>query len=189
MTLVGEAMDTGAWVLLDKTVDVGLGIVATFLGVVLVYLAARPRIGIEDVVRERRVTPRRHRLRYNIRARNKGPTRIMEARASAILVFAGESRSISIPVPLSRDLWTNVKRSTKFRAAPRLVIEEVAWDRYVDKPTARRLRRMSMPEMMRALDASIYFRITAVSSVFGVANVTTRRFTADDIRDDDRWDC
>lgn len=186
MTVVVGAIDSESWVLIDKTVDIGLGIVATFLGVVLVYLTTRPRIGIEDVVRERRLPSRRPSVRYNIRARNRGLTRIMEMRASAILVFVGESRSITIPVPLSRDLWTNVKRSTKFRATPRLVIDEVAWDRYVDKPTARSLRRMSLPETMRALDASIYFRITAVSSVFGVANVTTRRFTADDIRDDDR---
>lgn len=186
MTLIGGAVDTGAWVLLDKTVDVALGIVATFLGVVLVYLTTRPRIGIENVVREKRLTSRRPRVRYNIRARNTGLTRIMEMRASAILVFAGENRFISIPVPLSRDLWTNVKRTTSFRATPRLVIDEVAWDRYVNKPTAKRLRRMSLPEIMRVLDARIYFRITAVSSVFGVANVTTRRFTADDVRDDDR---
>lgn len=151
--------------MLNIAVDVGVGIFSTFCAVLLVYAIARPRFAFDPNMR---VTRRATGDRYGVRIRNSGVIPILTLRAEAFLILRG-GRGTSVPIPLSRDTWTNIRRAQSWRPAPRLLMEEINWKRHLPHRSAPRGSRLE--DVMIELDAKLFVRVTAVSSIFSVAVV------------------
>jgi hypothetical protein len=170
--------------LLNKVIDVGVAIVSTVLGIILIFAAAQPRVEFGDVVSRSR---RGKGLRYGLQIRGLGRIPIQEMRVYAALLVP-TVRQTTVFVPLSRDLWTNVRRrknKEKWRAVPRLLLDDVEWKKVLPPGLPRPKKGAQLEEVMRTLNADLLVRVTATSFLFAVTAIRIRRYSVDEIHD---WD-
>lgn len=154
--------------------DLVVGIIATFFAILLVYALARPRLGFDTSMQ---VTRRAMGDRYGVQVRNSGRIPILTMRAEAFLILDA-GRGATVPIPLSREIWSNVRRADSWRASPRLLIDEINWSRHLPHlphPSSTRLE-----EAMSELGAKLYVRVTASSSIFSVTVVKFHAYTPAD---------
>lgn len=167
--------------LLDKILDVGLGIVTTFLGIVVIYGIARPSIELGAAVgasRQGRAT------RYRVTVRSRGTLPLASMRIIAGINVKYEKRTTTVPVPLSRSEWTGLRRRKKgWHAVPRLLLSEVQWKRHLP-PSVRVPRRLrsSLPELLEFLDGELVITVISTSEAFGVTTTKRRRYSRGDVR-------
>ena len=154
--------------MLNIAIDSGVGVLSTFCAALLVYAVARPRFAFDPNLQ---VTRRAKNDRYGFRIRNSGMIRILSLRTEAFLIVSG-GRGTSIPIPLSRDTWTNIRRSESWRPAPRLLMNEIAWKRHLPYGSTPKSKRLE--DVMTELNAMLYIRETAVSS--GMLRLWLTRF-------------
>ncbi|MBD8661495.1 hypothetical protein IFT72_15000 [Frigoribacterium sp. CFBP 8754] len=165
---------------LDKLVDVVVGIGTTVLGILIVYAIARPRVEFAQSVQLER---RPGFDRYGLLIRGTGIVRIMTMRAEVFLQVPGR-RHTSVPIPLSRDTWTNVRRNRRrWRAAPRLLLNEVDWARHLPGRVLPPGSMGQLETVMENMNAKLFVRITATSNIFSVTTVRTRRYSFVEVRE------
>lgn len=148
--------------------DLIIGTIAAFCAILLVYALARPRLQFDTNMQVTRLAKGD---RYGVRVRNSGRIPILTMRAEAFLILnvLNASRSTAVPIPLSRDTWSNVRRADSWRASPRLLIDEINWSRHL--PHSQYPSTSRLEEVMSELGAKLYVRVTASSSIFSVAVV------------------
>ena len=185
-----------AWIA-DKLLDVGIGLLSTFLGILLVYLLAKPRIEFDEIINRTRAysalkSPRRSVLfrsktpknvRYGVRLRNKGRIRIQTMSVEAWLNIPNSIRHTSIPVPLSRTVWTNFAQTKGlWRASPKFLLRHIDWSRNLPEHLSPPRRDASLEEIMRLYNATLFVRATATSTLFAVTVIRSRKYRVPDIR-------
>ena len=172
-------------IIFDKLIDVALGLVTTFAGIFLVYATARPRVEFDSKLRVSRRRSGQDRYRAGIRVKNRLlPVTHLEVRAHFRVRF--EQRETMIPVPLSRSEWFDLRQPPGVRdwnAVPRLVLDEIDWDRHLPPERSRAVSRVKVEDIMRELDAKLFVTVLATSAVFGVSKVFRTSYVAADIAD------
>lgn len=166
----------------DKLADLGIGVVATLLGILVVYIIARPNIEFADHVFASENPSGSMRYGIHVRPRNRY-LRLTEMRVSAHLLMGPEGRQTSVPVPLSRDTWLDVKRSkdaTRWAAAPQLFLGEVQWKRHLTRNVPP-LRPHRLESVMSEKNARLIVVVVSVSAVFGVTTVSQHTYSVDSV--------
>lgn len=164
--------------LLEVGSDLIIGVVATLIGILVVYAVARPRIEFSDNVYASR-NPNGT-FRYGIRVRPRNRLLILsELRITAHLLMGPEGRRTSVPVPLSRDTWRDLRRARNrnaWPASPQLFLKEIEWKRYLtrNKPPQRARR---LESILHEKNADLVITVVAVSTIFAVTSVTTHHYT------------
>lgn len=182
-----SGIDTSAmdwlWFLGDKVIDLAIGVIATFLGVMLVYLATKPKVLFDENL-SYSLNPDGRTRRYRIRMNPAKRWPRIHMRVSVALVVPGKHRSVDVPIPLSGDEWLNARRSKRpglYWATPRLRLAEIEWRRYLPHGTATPRARKDLPAMMRELNAKLQVTVQAESTIFAVRRVSKHWYLADQI--------
>jgi hypothetical protein len=170
------------WV--ERLIDVPFGIATTFLGILLVYLVARPRVKFDSAMQVTQGSrTEKSPSRYGVRLKGDGWIPILELKVTVFLQVKGPVRMTSIPVPLSRDTWVNVRRNRepdKWRASPRLLIDQIDWKGHLPSRLSRPKTGTSLQTILKDLNATLFVRVTASSVVFAVSSVSTKTYESDE---------
>ncbi|GAA1661623.1 hypothetical protein [Microbacterium lacus] len=170
----------------DKGADLAVGLVATVFGIITVFLIARPRIEFADSIVLS--TNPDGSLRYGVRVRPR--SRLLELtdlRLSAYVKFGTPGKTTSVPVPLSRDHWSKVRRlgdEQRWTASPQLFLREVHWRRHLTR-TAPPRRSAALMDILSERNGRLVIEVTAVSAIFSVTTVSRKEYTASDFDDSD----
>jgi len=164
--------------LADKAIDVGIGVLATLVGIVLIYVVARPRVIFGDAIRVSRRRDGRDRFRVLINVAGRR-LRVVELRITARILVSNGIRQTSIPVPLSRDLYLDVRRPKRggWHVATRLILDDVDWRRFLPPELPRPARPRDLTAVLEQLDATLAVTVIATSAMFGVVSVQQRYYS------------
>lgn len=168
--------------------DIGVGLVTTFLGIFVVYVFARPRILFSErvIVSRRQSGKDRYRIRFKTLNRF---LPVVHLQVKAWVSIPTPGRATSVPVPLSREEWFEVRspRSVKkWTAVPRLLLDEIAWRRHLPPEISTPGTGQSIEDYLRDRDARIIVTVLATSAVFSVSCAHRQSYRWADFTDSQR---
>jgi len=174
-------------------VDLVVGLAATVLGVLLVYVLARPRFTFAPAVTW--VSGRSGARLYRVQLRSRSLLPIVETTVSVSVRIPMANSSVSVTVPIRQpDLhfWKQRRRHGTYARdewfAPRLRLEQVQWAESL--PTGMRVPATTTPldEILGAWDAELVVSVHATSEVFQVSTVARYVYRANAFAQDDGLD-
>lgn len=161
-------------------VDLIVNILATIIGIFVVYLAFMPRVRSEPTVLSFH-SRRTGFPGYNCVYENRGPLRMLNVEVTVwIRVPKNSTRSYThyVPVPVD-DAFRPVLRRGGVSSKPLLELGAIDWNNYPVE--ARPSSPRDLADLLRELDATLHLHVSATASIAQISRVHERAYSADDV--------
>ncbi len=155
-----------------------LNVVATVIGIVLIYVTCAPRIRLGCSIKTR-IDEKTGERRYNCSFKNRGPLTVVNLQITVWIRIPSEHDGLHrwqlLEVPVDDRELPVLRRSTgTSRQMPRLLLDKVNWELL---PTPVDLR-----ELLMRLNARLHLHVTATGSFGQIVKVARTSYGADDVQ-------